>query len=515
MCLKKGMVIFMNDKDLLAKHLVSSHRLILRATAIIIALGYLATYGVYFSGKSASLNITIINEMLILSLLIFASCAYFSRKYPTLNMTKYLTITVLGLLFFIYDCYVTNTPEVTQNLYIIITVSILYFDIWVAIYGGVVTLFINTLLLFVAPAIMPTTLVSSILTTRYTDFIMLGVIAAIVAFAGSKLVSQALEGQEEAINKNASLLQVARGVIEKADLIASSSDQVFASASDTVNAAEQVSSSMVALSLASLDAARFADKTTDSARQMLQALDSGVSNVQLVTEQSTEFRNIVDEGRKAMHDQESIMHESNDAQKAVSQAVNGLNEQSLQIQNIVALITGIADQTNLLALNAAIEAARAGEAGRGFAVVAEEVRKLAEESGQAATEISTLIGVMKQDMDLTVKEIDTANQAHIRQVAALQKTEKMFAQIEKGSLNIDIAVQELSAINEENLAITDEVVRQVETITASSRESSASMEGMKHLSVNQTVAVQKIIAMTQSLVAAADDLRKLVEGLGD
>ncbi len=505
----------MNNNQLLTEHLISSHRIIVRATAIIIALGYLATYGIYFSGKSVTLNLAAASQVFILSLIIFCLCVYFSRKFPTLTITKYITISVLGLLFFLYDCYVTNTPEVTQNLYAIIVVSVLYFDVWVALYGGFITLFINTLLLFMVPTVMPTANVVSALTTRYTDFIIVAVIAALIAYAGSKLVSKALEGQQEAINKTKSLMQVAQGVVEKADVISMSSQQVLASANETVNAAEQVSSGMVGLSQASLDAAAFADKTADSARQMLQALGSAVKNVEMVTEQSTEFRSIVDEGRKAMHDQENIMHNSNTAQQAVSQAVNDLNEQSLQIENIVFLITGIADQTNLLALNAAIEAARAGEAGQGFAVVAEEVRKLAEESGQAAAEISNLIGVMKQGMELTIKEIEIANEAHTRQVAALEKTEIMFGQIEEGSVNIDNAVRELSAINEENLAITDEVVRQVETITTSIRESSASMEGMKDLSVNQTTDVQTIINMTQSLVEASEQLRTMVEGLSN
>ena len=78
-----------------------------------------------------------------------------------------------------------------------------------------------------------------------------------------------------------------------------------------------------------------------------------------------------------------------------------------QISGFMGVITSIADQTNLLALNAAIEAARAGEAGRGFAVVAEEVRKLAEDSGQAANNVKGLITTLQTGAGETVNSDGT------------------------------------------------------------------------------------------------------------
>ena len=89
-----------------------------------------------------------------------------------------------------------------------------------------------------------------------------------------------------------------------------------------------------------------------------------------------------------------------DAQQLAEQAtdiVARLNNSSVEIGNVVKVITGIAEQTNLLALNATIEAARAGDAGKGFAVVANEVKDLAQETAKATEEVESKVGAIQTD----------------------------------------------------------------------------------------------------------------------
>lgn len=89
-----------------------------------------------------------------------------------------------------------------------------------------------------------------------------------------------------------------------------------------------------------------------------------------------------------------------------SKTVEGLSHRAEEIGGIVNLIKNISDQTNLLALNAAIEAARAGEMGRGFAVVADEVRSLAKRTGDATSEIESLVDAIQLETSQARKQIE-------------------------------------------------------------------------------------------------------------
>jgi len=91
--------------------------------------------------------------------------------------------------------------------------------------------------------------------------------------------------------------------------------------------------------------------------------------------------------------------------ESVNATVGQLGASSMEIGNVISLITSIAEQTNLLALNATIEAARAGDAGKGFAVVASEVKDLAQETAKATGDISTRVQAIQSDAEAAVEAI--------------------------------------------------------------------------------------------------------------
>lgn len=270
-----------------------------------------------------------------------------------------------------------------------------------------------------------------------------------------------------------------------------STQSVFASAAELQLSSRQIAS-------ASVQQSESIQSTAAAIEEITVSISHVADNSREASAAATAAANISEVGEQTVH---QAADEMNSIASSVSQSaalIDGLNERARQISSIVSVIRDIADQTNLLALNAAIEAARAGEQGRGFAVVADEVRKLAERTGNATGEITAMIGDIQRETANAVSSMETSSAQASRGVSLAEKAAASLAQVNAGSHDTRTRIEEIADAMREQSATTTNIAQNLERISQMSENANYEVQN----TIQSITELEKMAAQLHEQVAS-------------
>lgn len=305
----------------------------------------------------------------------------------------------------------------------------------------------------------------------------------------------------------ANLRTLIHNIQKTSENVAAFSEELTANASQSAQATQQVAISIGNVAAATSQQGTAVSSSAADIRVMSEDIRGFEDSASASSDSAHRVEDIAVKGKTAIAGAVTQMNQITDSVTELAAVIEKLAERSMEIGQISDTISNIADQTNLLALNAAIEAARAGEAGRGFSVVAEEVRKLAEESGQAAQQIAALIASIQTDTTQAVDRMKNGTEDVQSGKEVVNKAGVAFE-------TITSAVKELTSNSEAILSAAQrsakkaaELVAVMDGINESGREVAVETESVSAATEEQSASMDEIANASQKLAGLAQELQ--------
>jgi methyl-accepting chemotaxis protein len=295
-----------------------------------------------------------------------------------------------------------------------------------------------------------------------------------------------------------------------AEYLKDSSQLLAGSTNQVSEVSSTIAESLVQVSCGTEQAKEAAVQTNEA----LTVLEEDVKGVQNYADALANLANTAneqtDKGQETIKEAISQMQRIGTSSDKVDKAVGKVATGAQKISEIVGLISGIAGQTNLLALNAAIEAARAGEQGKGFAVVAEEVRKLAEQSQVAATQIIDLISANGADIMEAVSAVQEANLNITAGVVNVRAAGEQFQSIAQVAHQVGEYVEKVSLKAETVVSSTHQISKASEQINQVVENTASQAQNVSAATEEQLASIQEVASSSQELEQLAQDLQTMI-----
>jgi len=426
---------------------------------------------VYLSGVNA-------NKINIIAGIAVGGLAILNYFIPTPDRVKgllfaYLPLTVIFVLFFLDD-FALNKHYI---LFFTIIMIALYFDKrLILIYGTIMTFYIIALYVFTPISFLGSDYNIPLLITVYS--VVCGVLAALyfLTDAGNRLIFHSAYKEQEAqklVGQLTGLLQtIDQSVIKlnnSTENVNMNVNKIRESSQSIIEASEQMAS---AINSESQNITRI----NNAVLFALQNMEKTAAVSQQVAAESQKMNNDMQENHLKVNQVTEYMDTLNDSVQTAASTVDELQESLQMVNSLLLGIKNIAGQTNLLALNAAIEASRAGEHGKGFAVVAGEVRKLAEQSSEIASNITKVTQQIFEKSKAAQEKSNAGKQAVEEGRFLLQEIARSFNSMKE---SFDMTNLQLKNNMDTIYQTTDEFHRiseQIESAVAITQENTAATE---------------------------------------
>ncbi|WP_144509553.1 methyl-accepting chemotaxis protein [Bacillus sp. FJAT-22090] len=345
------------------------------------------------------------------------------------------------------------------------------------------------------------------------------VTAGLADIAGGNLVVESIniKNKDEvgemaiAFNKmSADLRNIVSNVRDSSMQLAANAQELSASSEESLASTQMVAKSAEGQMLASEEQMKHMDSSVQSIVELQQGIGQISKNNEEMLQSTDGVQNLVTKGSSVVSEVASQMNTIHTTFNETTEIMKSMAKHSSEIQSITSLITDISEQTNLLALNAAIEAARAGEYGKGFAVVAEEVRKLAEQSKNSASEIGAMVQLIQSASDDAVKAITTGGTKVEEGLSKTTESIHVFEEIENGVGEVVFKVGSVSAAIEQIHAMVDSVTENVQQVQHLASIAADGANDTSAATEEQLAANEEISANSQTLADLAETLQSEV-----
>ncbi|MFU0823607.1 methyl-accepting chemotaxis protein [Clostridium sp.] len=290
-----------------------------------------------------------------------------------------------------------------------------------------------------------------------------------------------------------------------------SSENLVTLSEESSAASDEISQAVQSISVSTLEQSSELKNSSNSISALEKEVNNSIENSKIMNEASLKVSESASYGMNSINDLKKNYKLNSEATDKLLEEVDILDKSSQKIMTITDSIKSITEQTNLLALNASIEAARAGEAGRGFAVVAEEVRKLAEESAESASQINEVLTDMHNNINLIIAGIRNSKSLNDLTGSSVDVTSSSFESILKDlknlQLHIDTVTSSLDSINSHKNNVIEKVSSTLslsESIASAAEEVSASTE-------EQSASFAQVVTLAESLAVLATTLEENIE----